>query len=114
MRLAGRQNNAQLLKIFSEGNMSNIDTDFDFGFSAVSEEELKAYERELSEKVVQKDTELEQLSKTYEDKLNTLYNMVIPLLKNLAKDPDKEYILWPDRAKKMTEFIKRVEKVVHG
>lgn len=92
--------------------MANFD--FDFGFSAVSEDELKAYERELSQQVVQKDSELEQLSKTYEEKLNTLYGMVMPLLKNLAKDPDKEYILWPDRHKKVTEFIKQVEKVVHG
>lgn len=92
--------------------MANFD--FDFGFSAVSEDELKAYERELSQQVVQKDSELEQLSKTYEQKLNTLYGMVMPLLKNLAKDPDKEYILWPDRHKKVNEFIKQVEKVVHG
>lgn len=94
--------------------MANTDFSFDFGFSAVSEEELKAYERELSQQVIQKDSELEEVSRTYQEKLNTLYGMVMPLLKNLAKDPDKEYILWPDRHKKMVEFIKQVEKVVNG
>lgn len=93
--------------------MATID-DFDFGFSAVSEEELKALEKQLSEQVAQKDTEIELLSKTYEEKLNTLYKMVIPLLKNLARDADKDYIYWPDRQKKMTEFIAKVEKVVNG
>lgn len=93
--------------------MANID-DFDFGFSAVSEDELKALEKQLSEQVAQKDTEIELLSKTYEEKLNTLYKMVMPLLKNLARDADKDYIFWPDRQKKMVEFIAKVEKVVNG
>lgn len=93
--------------------MANVD-DFDFGFSAVSEEELKALEKQLSEQVAQKDTEIELLSKTYEEKLNTLYKMVMPLLKNLARDADKDYIYWPDRQKKMVDFISKVEKVVNG
>jgi hypothetical protein len=93
--------------------MANTD-DFDFGFSAVSEEELKALEKQLSEQVAQKDTEIELLSRTYEEKLNTLYKMVMPLLKNLARDADKDYIYWPDRQKKMVDFISKVEKVVNG
>lgn len=93
--------------------MANTD-DFDFGFSAVSEDELKALEKQLSEQVAQKDTEIELLSKTYEEKLNTLYKMVMPLLKNLARDADKDYIYWPDRQKKMVDFIAKVEKVVNG
>lgn len=87
--------------------------DFDFGFSAVSEDELKAMERELQQQVAAKDTELEQVSKTYEEKLNTLYKMVMPLLKNLAKDSDKDYIYWPNRQKKMLDFIKKVEALVN-
>lgn len=94
--------------------MATINDDFDFGFSAVSEEELKALERQLSQQVAQKDTEIEEISRTYEEKLNTLYKMVMPLLKNLAKDVGKDYIYWPDRQKKMADFIAKVEKVVNG
>lgn len=94
--------------------MATTNFDFDFGFSAVSEQELKAYEKQLTQQVQEKDSEIELLAKTYEEKLNTMYGMVMPLLKNLAKDPDKEYILWPDRHKKMTEFIAKIEKVVNG
>lgn len=86
--------------------------EFDFGFSAVSEEELKAVERQLQVQVQQKDSELELTAKSYEEKLNSLYKMVMPLLKNLAKDSDKSYIYWPDRQKKMTEFIKQVDKLM--
>lgn len=87
--------------------------DFDFGFSAVSEDELKALERQLQEQVVSQQTQLQQVSRTYEEKLTALYKMVMPLLNNLAKDAEKDYIFWPDRQKKMKEFIQRVNKVVN-
>ena len=87
--------------------------DFDFGFSAVSEDELKAIERELESKVASQEQQLKQVSQNYEEKLNTLYKMVMPLLNNLAKDSDKAYIYWPDRQKKMQDFIKKVEALVN-
>jgi len=41
--------------------------------------------------------------------------MVQPLLKNLAADADnKPYIYWPDRKKKMQDFMARVNAVVSG
>lgn len=94
--------------------MNINDDDFDFGFSAVSEDELKALERQLQQQVVQKDSQLEEVAKTYEEKLNALYKMIKPLLNNLAKDGDKEYIYWPDRQKKMIEFNKKVDQLVNG
>lgn len=86
--------------------------DFDFGFTAVSEDELRVIERELEAKVAIQDTQLKQVAASYEEKLNTLYKMVIPLLNNLAKDAEKDYIYWPGRQKKMQEFIKQVEALV--
>lgn len=92
-----------------------FDNDDDFGFSAVSEDDLKALEKQLQAQVFQKSAELESVSRSYEEKLNTLYKMVMPLLKNLAKDDDsKEYIHWPGRQKKMIEFIAKVENLVNG
>jgi len=85
---------------------------FDFGFTAVSEDELKTIERELEAKVADRDTQLKQVAASYEEKLNTLYKMVMPLLNNLAKDAEKDYIYWPGRQKKMQEFIKQVESLV--
>jgi len=87
--------------------------EFDFGFTAVSEDELKAMERQLQQQVDEKHTELEAVSRTYEEKLTTLYKMVMPLLNNLAKDADKDYIFWPGRQKKMLDFIKKVEALVN-
>lgn len=72
---------------------------FDFGFTAVDEDELQS---------VQQTTALandaEQLALSTQDKLDKLYNAIIPLLNNLKKNPEKEYILWPDRLKKVEQF----------
>lgn len=84
----------------------------DFGFSAVSEEELKSLENQLKQEVNQKSKELLQIEETYKGKLEQLYTTVIPLLENLAKDSDKQYIYWPNRTDKMKAFIKKVNTIV--
>ena len=87
--------------------------DFDFGFSAVSEDELKSIERELEAKVASQEQQIKQVSQSYKEKLDTLYTMVMPLLNNLAKDSDKDYIYWPGRQKKIQDFIKKVQTLVN-
>ena len=72
---------------------------FDFGFTAVDESELEAVQ-EISTKASSTEAEVKEL----EDKLNKLYNAILPLLTNLKKNPEKEYILWPDRLNKVEQF----------
>ncbi len=86
----------------------------DFGFSAVSEDDLKSMERQLQQQVEQKEQELSLTSKEYKDKLESLYKLIMPLLMNLQKDDSKEYIYWPDRSKKMKVFIDKVNKIVEN
>ena len=59
----------------------NLDDEDDFGFTAVSEDELKEIERQL-ETVVQQTT---STASTLEQKLNDLYDAIMPLLNNLEK-----------------------------
>lgn len=68
----------------------------DFGFSLVSESDLKRQEEETT------------------DKLHGLRDMIMPFLKNMTKDPDKEYIMWPDRAAKVQAFIDKINAYVDG
>lgn len=80
--------------------MANTDLgDFDFGFTAVDEDELDAVSS-ASEKVTATTAE----AKAAQTKLDTMYNAVIPLLNNLQKNPEKEYIFWPDRHSKVEAF----------
>jgi len=79
---------------------------FDFGFTAVDESELEAVQ-EISTKASSTEAEVKEL----EDKLNKLYNAILPLLTNLKKNPEKEYILWPNRIAKVDEFEDRLRKI---
>ena len=72
---------------------------FDFGFTAVDEEELEAVQT-----VTIKQKDAEKSSKQLQQKIDDLYNAMTPLLNNLKKNPEKEYILWPDRLTKVEQF----------
>ncbi len=80
---------------------------FDFGFTAVDEDELE---------VVQKQTQkLESTSgkiEETEDKLNKLYNSILPLLSNLKMNPEKDYIYWPKRVEKVEQFEELIAGIV--
>ena len=49
-----------------------------------------------------------------QSRLDKLYKAMIPLLNNLKKNPDKDYILWPDRLKKVEEFESHLRKIYEG
>jgi hypothetical protein len=74
--------------------MNNIDLDdtFDFGFTTTTEESIK--------------------QEGY-DKAHAMYDAIMPLLKNLQKDADKNPIInWPDRAKKIDSFITKLNRIL--
>jgi hypothetical protein len=72
---------------------------FDFGFTAVDEDELQSVQD--AQKAVG-DVEVE--ARSAQEKLDKLYNAITPLLNNLKKNPEKDYILWPDRLSKVEQF----------
>ena len=79
---------------------------FDFGFTAVDETELKAVQ-DASEHVKKLDTGLN----VTQEKLDKLYNAIVPLLNNLKANPEKEYILWPNRVEKVESFENHLYKI---
>ena len=80
--------------------MSDIDLDkFDFGFTAVDEDELEVVQKQ-TQKLESTSGKAEEL----EDKLNKLYNSILPLLSNLKANPEKDYIYWPKRTEKVEAF----------
>jgi hypothetical protein len=83
-------------------------SDFDFGFTMVNEDELDVVQG-LSLRSQQVKTEVDK----YKNKCDTLYNMVLPLLNNLAANPEKDYIKWngKDRLEKIEQFRDRMDEV---
>ena len=50
-----------------------------------------------------------QLDGVYKTKMTEVEKLILPLLYNLMKNPDKEYILWPDR---INSIQKQINKIV--
>lgn len=72
------------------------DDDYDFGFSTVSEDDLRP--------PVVKDTRAEELVK-----------IIMPLLQNLMKDAEKsDLIKWPNRKKIIQEQIDKINIIMAG
>ena len=90
-----------------------MNIDFDFGFSAVTEDELKQYEKQQINDLSNQHQAVALDAKTYKDKLNMMHAMILPLIANLSKDPQKEYILWPGRDKKLAEFKKKLDALIN-
>lgn len=87
----------------------NVSDDFDFGFTAVDENELDA--------VKKKQDVIDQLDvgqNATQDKLDRLYNAIQPLLSNLKKNPEKDYILWPNRVEKVDQFEDMLRKIYNS
>lgn len=78
---------------------------FDFGFTAVNEDELEA--------VQQLSTQAEEAT-TLEERVNKLYNSITPLLNQLKANPSKEYIYWPNRVDKIEQFEDHLYKIYKG
>ena len=83
--------------------------DFDFGFSLVDETELEAVQK-ATVKVEAATT----TSAAAQEKIDTLYNMIMPLLNNLQKNPEKEYVYWPNRVDKLEQFRDKLSAVYNS
>ena len=85
---------------------------FDFGFTAIDESELDAYQLAQDAQ-----NQLKAASGTAEElqqRVEKIYNAVQPLLNNLKKDPGKDYILWPNRLEKIEAFEDMLQAIYLG
>jgi hypothetical protein len=80
-------------------------SDFDFGFTLVDESDLDV-SKELAS--------ASKASTSAQDKLDTLYNAITPLLNNLKANPEREYIKWPNRVDKVEAFETHIQKIYKG
>jgi hypothetical protein len=84
-------------------------TNFDFGFTAMTEDELSV--------VQESKAQVEASSATAESaaaKAQIMYEAVIPLLNNLKANPEKDYIYWPNRYEKLDAFADQLHQILSG
>ena len=68
----------------------------DFGFAALDADELKSVDSKISSGVADANA------------------VIRPLLENLAKDSDKDYIYWPNRVDVINKKILELDKIQAG
>ncbi|MDR3503057.1 MAG: hypothetical protein P4L79_10810 [Legionella sp.] len=90
----------------------NFDNNYwDFSFKPVVEE-LQKTEEEFKKKFANQQVKHESTLAEYKHKLETLHDLIMPLLVNLTRDPDKTYISWPSRAEKVKAFIDKINALM--
>ena len=77
----------------------------DFGFTAVNENELE---------IAKQASSASSTASENEEKLKKLHNAIKPLLANLKQNPDKEYILWPNRGATLEKFESHLADIVYN
>ena len=113
--------------------MSTTPTDdYDFGFSFADDETAAPQQAaennseeiaELKEKLDALLSAQEQslnsamvtaIEEKYKAKLKEVEGLILPLLLNLKKNPEKNYINWPNRAPIIDKQIEKITKVTRG
>ena len=56
----------------------------------------------------------ESLERDYEKKLEEVETLVLPLLVNLTRNPEREFIKWPNRAESVQGHINKILEVTRG
>ena len=82
---------------------------FDFGFTAMDEDELS-----VVQETTQQLSAVSSNAEATQERLDKLYNMIVPLLNNLKANPAKEYIYWPNRTDKIEEFEQKLLDTYQG
>ena len=75
----------------------------DFGFAALDADELKAVDATITSSTTEANAVIDKLD-----------NFIRPLLENLAKDSDKDYIYWPNRVDVINKKILELDKIQAG
>jgi hypothetical protein len=128
---------------FDLSSIDDIDLNYDFGFTTVDEDEVQEFETSLQEKVAKAtqhetgvlEEKMDKLLKLREDdasyqllfekrkaELETIYKeqmkklekLVLPLLYNLMKNPENEYIKWPNRTEIVQKQINKIVGITRG
>ena len=128
---------------FDLSSIDDIDMNYDFGFTTVDEDEVQEFETSLQEKVA-KATQHEtgaleakmdkllklreddssyqilfekrkaELEDVYKDQMKKVERLILPLLHNLMKNPENEYIKWPNRTNVVQGQINKIVAITRG
>jgi hypothetical protein len=79
----------------------DLEDEDDFGFTFADENDIVEENKEYSS--------LQEQVDDLKQRLTAVNKIFMPLLENLAKDPDKPMIKWPNRKEQIDRQIKRLK-----
>jgi len=103
--------------------LENYFQEVDFGFSAVDADDVEGNDSdgtEQPESLSRLENKLDSLlssastEQIFQDKFDEIEALIIPLLYNLKKNPDKEYIYWPNREDKLQSQIDKIISITRS
>lgn len=83
----------------------DIDDTYDFGFSFADEDEVAAPKAQ---------TAVSSVEQEHRDKLQQLERLILPLLYNLMKNPEKPYIKWENRIPVIQRQIDKITAITRS
>ena len=128
---------------FDLDSIDDIDMNYDFGFTTVDEDEVQEFETAVQEKVAKAtqhetgaleaklDTLIKyreddnsylvlfekrkaELEEIYKGQMKKVEKLILPLLHNLMKNPENEYIKWPNRTNIVQSQINKIVAITRG
>ena len=128
---------------FDLSSVDDIDMNYDFGFTTVDDDEVQEFETAVQEKVAKAvghesgalESKIDELIKmrkddnsyqvlfekrkseledVYKEQMKKLEKLVLPLLYNLMKNPENEYIKWPNRTTIVQKQINKIVAITRG
>ena len=128
---------------FDLDSIDDIDYNMDFGFTTVDEDEVQEFETAVQEKVAKAtqqetgalESKLDELLKlrkddnsyqvlfekrkveleeVYKGQMKKVEKLILPLLHNLMKNPENEYIKWPGRTAIVQKQINKIVAITRG
>jgi hypothetical protein len=82
-----------------------VSEDFSFEFSDTPEQTIQKAQEEANDAI---DEAKEKFEVAYTQNMQKLEKLILPLLYNLIKNPEKDYIKWPDRTVAITKQIDKI------
>lgn len=89
--------------------------DFDFGFTFDNPETTLPEPPKVDESLMKLIEEHKELvTKEVRGKLKEVENLILPLLYNLQKNAEKEYIHWPNRVEIINKQIEKITAITRS
>ena len=128
---------------FDLDSIDDIDMNYDFGFTTVDEDEVQEFETAVQERVAkaaghetgaleakmdkllklrEDDSSYQllfekrkaELEEVYKEQMKKVEKLILPLLHNLMKNPENEYIKWPGRTTIVQKQINKIVAITRG